>query len=98
VDDSTPGVIKLVRVDGFASWADSWTEPPLSDKAPGADPDNDGISNLLEYILGGDPRVSDTGILPEATIQGDFLVLSYKRSDASKLDTTPPRPASGAPA
>lgn len=87
VDDSTPGLIKLVRVEGFGSWADSWTEPTLTDKAPGADPDNDGISNLLEYILGGDPRTSDTGILPNAAISGNFLVLSYKRSDASIGDT-----------
>jgi autotransporter-associated beta strand protein len=88
IDDSTPGVIKLVAVPaGFDSWANGWTEPPLSDKAPGADPDNDGTSNLLEYILGGDPRVSDTGILPTPGIDGGFLVLSYKRNDASIADT-----------
>jgi hypothetical protein len=87
VDDSSPGIIKLVRGDGFAAWADSWTNPALADKAPGADPDDDGISNLLEYILGGDPRTSDTGILPDAAINGDFLVLSYKRNDTSVSDT-----------
>jgi autotransporter-associated beta strand protein len=88
IDDSTPGVIKLVRVDGYGSWADSWTEPPLSNKAADADPDFDGVSNLLEYILGGDPRISDSGILPRATIDGAFLVLSYRRGDASEVDTT----------
>jgi autotransporter-associated beta strand protein len=89
VDDTTPGVIKLVRAAaGYDAWADSWTEPPLADKEPGADPDNDGISNLLEYILGGDPRAADTGILPTQKIEGEFLVLGYKRNDASELDTT----------
>jgi fibronectin-binding autotransporter adhesin len=90
VDTGTPGEIKLVQTGGaggFDSWADSWTSPPLSDKTAGGDPDNDGISNLLEYVLGGDPRVSDTGILPKQKIEAGFLVLSYKRSDASEGDT-----------
>jgi fibronectin-binding autotransporter adhesin len=89
VDTGTPGEIKLVQTGGggFSSWADSWTSPSLSDKTPGGDPDNDGISNLLEYVLGGDPRVSDTEILPKQKIEAGFLVLSYKRSDASEGDT-----------
>jgi fibronectin-binding autotransporter adhesin len=89
VDTATTGEIKLVQTGGggFSSWADSWSSPALSDKTPGGDPDNDGISNLLEYVLGGDPRVSDTEILPKQKIEGGFLVLSYKRSDASEGDT-----------
>jgi hypothetical protein len=29
-----------------------------------ADPDHDQVGNLLEYALGGDPTVSDSGFLP----------------------------------
>jgi fibronectin-binding autotransporter adhesin len=89
VDTETSGVIKLVKISGggYSSWADSWSSPALSDKTPGGDPDNDGISNLLEYVLGGDPRISDTDILPSQKIEGGFLVLSYTRSDDSEADT-----------
>ena len=45
-----------------------------------ADPDNDGISNLLEYALGGDPLVSDSATLtPVPGISGDHLTLTYVR-------------------
>lgn len=85
--DTANKQIKLVK-PGYATWADSWTEPVLSDKTPGGDPDNDGITNLLEYILGGDPRVSSTSILPTASIIGSNLVLEYTRNDDSESDTT----------
>ncbi|MCX6877924.1 MAG: autotransporter-associated beta strand repeat-containing protein, partial [Verrucomicrobia bacterium] len=86
LDTATAGQLKLVKSGGFSAWADTW--PGLTDKTPGGDPDGDGISNLLEYVIGGDPRVSSTGFLPEQAIVGSNLVLSYQRSDASEADTT----------
>ena len=59
----------------------------MSDDSPEDDPDGDGIKNILEYVLGGDPRKSSTEFLPKATIEGTDLVLTYKRSDASETDT-----------
>jgi autotransporter-associated beta strand protein len=89
LDVATAGQIKLVKSGGgFSDWADSWTGPALSDKSPGGDPDGDGISNVLEYVIGGDPRVSSTSYLPGQAIVGTDLVLSYERSDASEADTT----------
>ena len=89
VDTATTGQIKLVKsAGGYSDWADSWTGPVLSDKTPGGDPDGDGISNVMEYVIGGDPRVSSTSYLPGQAIVGTDLVLSYERSDASETDTT----------
>ena len=89
VDTATTGQIKLVKSGGgYSDWADSWTGPALSDKTPGGDPDGDGISNVMEYVIGGDPRVSSTSYLPGEAIDGTDLVLSYERSDASEADTT----------
>ncbi|HEX7261534.1 MAG TPA: hypothetical protein VF258_06935, partial [Luteolibacter sp.] len=89
LDTSTTGQIKLLKTaTGFGAWADSWTSPALSDTTPGGDPDNDGIENLMEYVLGGDPRVSSTQFLPTRAIVGSNLVISYKRTDASESDTT----------
>jgi autotransporter-associated beta strand protein len=89
VDTATPGQIKLVKsAGGFSDWADSWTGPVLADKTPGGDPDGDGVSNVMEYVIGGDPRVASTSYLPAEAIVGTDLVLSYGRSDASEADTT----------
>jgi autotransporter-associated beta strand protein len=89
LDTATTGQIKLVKsAGGYSDWADSWTGPALSDKTPGGDPDGDGISNVMEYVIGGDPRVSSTSYLPGEAIVGTDLVLSYERSDASEADTT----------
>jgi len=78
--------ILSVSQGGYNSWAASF--PGLTDATPGGDPDNDGLSNLLEYVLGGDPRISDASIRPVSAIVGTDLVLTYKRSDDSKNDTT----------
>ena len=87
LDTATAGQIKLVQSGGgFSDWADSWLG--LTDKTPAGDPDGDGISNVLEYVIGGDPRVSSTSYLPGEAIDGTDLVLSYERSDASEADTT----------
>jgi autotransporter-associated beta strand protein len=86
LDTATAGQLKLVKSGGFGAWADSFEG--LTDKTPGGDPDNDGIKNLVEYVIGGDPRVSSTAFLPKQAIVGTNLVLSYQRSDASEADTT----------
>jgi hypothetical protein len=87
LDTATAGQIKLVKSGGgFSDWADSWLG--LTDKTPAGDPDGDGISNVMEYVIGGDPRVSSTSYLPGEAIDGTDLVLSYERSDASEADTT----------
>jgi sucrose-6-phosphate hydrolase SacC (GH32 family) len=80
--------ISLAQSGRYDSWSDSWSGPVLADKAILGDPDNDGITNLLEYVLGGDPRQSGISILPAAATVGANGVLSYPRSDDSETDTT----------
>lgn len=79
--------------DPYVAWIDSFTPNPLlpddASKLPTADPDGDGIANLMEYVLaGGDPVVPSLSILPTVASVGDDLVLSYTRNDASEADTT----------
>ena len=69
--------------------ADDWRfnnlpNPNSPEAADAADPDKDGISNLLEYVLRLGPGVPDTIELPELLLdedeQGDFdLALGYTR-------------------
>lgn len=76
---------------GFASWAASFPfQAGVNDGALN-DPDGDGISNLLEYVLGGTPigaGASNTSILPTKTLTATDLVLTFQRSDLSEADTT----------
>ena len=69
---------------------DAWLAgfPGLSDAAPLADPDNDGIANVLEYVLGGDPTVPGTAVLPAAAEDDGALVFTFVRRTASKATTT----------
>ena len=61
-------------------------ESALTD--PNADPDGDGMSNLLEYALDGDPLYADAeDVLPTATIEAGKLVLHFKR-DTARADVT----------
>jgi autotransporter-associated beta strand protein len=71
--------------DAFASWMTT-NYPTIAspDNAPGADPDNDGITNLMEYVLqGGDPSVATTGALPTVNASGTDFVFTYFRRAAA---------------
>ncbi len=60
----------------------------LTDEAVMGDPDNDGIVNILEYALNGDPYKSDPEILPRASEVVDGCLFSFRRSIAALEDTT----------
>jgi hypothetical protein len=76
-------------VPGGSSPYDTWAagtfaNPPFSNTAKNVDFDNDGLSNLLEFVLGGDPTISQAGIAPSVSTSGGNLVVEFKRSDASE--------------
>ncbi len=51
----------------YKSWAAAVfpLNVPMAQRSPAADADSDGVSNLMEYTLGGDPNLSDApAILP----------------------------------
>jgi len=77
--------------------ADSWqrghfSESELLDPSvsgPNADPDRDGIPNLIEYALGLDPRASTDGALPPVTVTETDWSYTYSRPvDRSDLTYT----------
>ncbi|MCB1129889.1 MAG: autotransporter-associated beta strand repeat-containing protein [Verrucomicrobiae bacterium] len=76
---------------GYGTWAAGFPFTTGVDDGPMDDPDGDGVSNLLEYVLGGIPvgaGASDPGILPTQTLNATDLVLTFRRSDASESDVT----------
>lgn len=77
---------------GFDAWtADNW--PGVSDPTivgTKADPDRDGLDNLLEYALGANPNQTDDSVLPiigvETVGDQDYLALTYRgRTDDLSL-------------
>jgi hypothetical protein len=78
--------LQVWRSGGLDTWASGF--PGLTDKSPAGDPDHDGLSNLMEYVIGGDPRLASSSHLPAAACVGTDLVLSYQRRDESQTDTT----------
>lgn len=57
--------------------------------ADDVDPDGDGLDNLLEYALGGDPQLSDSvSLLPRLTINMDGRAEFHFTRDPSKTDVS----------
>ena len=70
----------------YQSWAAGSFAKPFTATDPAADPDRDGLKNLLEFVLGGDPTVSEPAVLPAVqSASGSNLILTFTRSDASEL-------------
>jgi hypothetical protein len=67
----------------FETWLGSFGLPldtPITD-----DGDNDGLNNLLEFVLGGNPTTNDSpSVRPSVNASGANLVVTFNRSDESE--------------
>ncbi|MEO7100191.1 MAG: autotransporter-associated beta strand repeat-containing protein [Luteolibacter sp.] len=82
------GVLSLqVASSGFGGWITGFGLA-VADQDPTDDPDGDGINNLMEYVLGGNPSTTDGSIKPTGSKVGTDYVFTFKRSDLSEADTT----------
>jgi len=71
----TDSPILIEAAPGYAAWRTArFTSAELADgsiSGPDADPDADGVGNLLEYAFGSDPRSASQGLLPNIAIETD---------------------------
>ncbi len=74
----------------FTTWIDGYTTqlPNAADREAGADPDQDGIDNLMEFVLNGNPSVSGQAILPALNASGTNFVFSFTRRADSADEMT----------
>jgi hypothetical protein len=81
----TPGSATVTLADRpIDAWrASRFTPAELADPGlggDGADPDGDGVVNLLEYAFGLEPKTPDTTGFPAATQDAGCLAITYRRS------------------
>ncbi len=88
---------KLQVVAGFANWMSQFTALSAADRLANADPDSDGIPNLLEYAIDGqDPTVSNptvgslTGNSLNFTKRAGTIGLTYLIVGSTDLGITDP--------
>lgn len=72
--------------DPFTTWATTTHGLSGGDAAATADPDHDGLNNLIEFILGGqpnpaNPNASSSALAPTSVLDPANLVFTYRRTD-----------------
>jgi len=74
----------------FQTWALTFSALNTEAKRlPAADPDNDGLTNLVEFVLNGNPGVSDGGaVSPTLNASGSNFVFSFSRRDDAVAGNT----------
>ena len=81
---------QVVSLPGYQTWANTGAHGLTSgvNDAPLADPDGDGVTNLMEFVLGGAPMASSQTILPALAKSSGNWVFEYNRSDSSLSPAT----------
>ncbi len=77
------GTANAISVDPYQNWAANHA----LGGGFGDDDDHDGIANGMEFVLNGNPKVSNTTILPTAVRDATHLRISYTRTADSKTRT-----------
>ena len=86
------GVLSLAEGDDYWAWIDGFfpgeTDPAII--GTDADPDDDGIANSVEMVIGGNPATGmDTALLPTIELvtdpaglpPGNWVLFTYRRTD-----------------
>lgn len=67
---------------GFTAWIATFPAIGVLNQ-PGDDPDDDGIENLLEFVLNGNPTLPDASKLPVLNVTDTHFEFTYSRRDDS---------------
>lgn len=83
--DPTNKQIKLIGSGGYNAWA-TLKGLTAANNGLAQDPEADGVSNLMEFYLDGNPLASDPGVLPDVASDATYLTLTFKRRDDAEID------------
>lgn len=77
----------LTVLSQFDSWrASHFTSSELSDSSisgPNADPDHDGLSNLVEYALGSVPKTTSLMATPQVNVNNGRITITFTHNTAA---------------
>lgn len=68
----------------YDTWMAGFPTLTGNDALADADPDHDGVKNLLEFVLNGNPTTSDPAIFPTSSVSGGNMVFTFQRRDDSE--------------
>ncbi len=80
-------VVEAVTPAGYAAWAAGFQD--LTDPNPALDFDGDGLATGIEYVVGGNPTVSDAAAIAptfDITSDPDHFLFIYRLSDLAAAD------------
>jgi len=87
--DETTGILTLAATPGGGSPYDTWAN--TNGNAPSEDPnddfDGDGVSNAVEFVLGGDKDTNDLDKLPTVDTDGTNMTFTFDRDETSVDDS-----------
>ena len=69
-------VLKYTGDDPYQKWI---APHSVADESMGGDSDRDGANNLMEFVLNGNPGISDTGIRPDLELNSPEFTFTYIR-------------------
>lgn len=84
------GKIQVIVADPYLAFVQGIANP--ADRGPNDDPDFDGISNAVEFVIGGNPASgNDSSLLPTQTLvttdvgngSTDYIKFTFRRTDVS---------------
>jgi len=78
----------ISSISPFENWATTTHGLSGPAAAPAADPDHDGLTNVLEFVLGGEPNPANpgtdsVGLLPTFAQSGSNMIFTYRRTALS---------------
>jgi len=77
-------LVDISTISHYTDWANGF--PGFTNQGPTQDHDSDGLDNLVEFVLGGNPTLSDSPpVRPVAEDMGTSFKVTFKRSDSSEL-------------
>lgn len=91
---TSDGILNVTTGPAAATGYAAWAALPVNgltagvNDGPTQDPDGDGIANLTEFVLNGNPSQNSAAILPAATVSPATLTLTFKRRDDAEPGTT----------
>jgi hypothetical protein len=82
-DGNSSNHIALTVTNPWLAWLAAYGLDPATTGAAGADPDKDGVSNAVEFVLGSDPTKPIPADFPSLSASGGNFTYTFRRLAAS---------------